>query len=465
MLSRFAHLRRRRHACRGALALVAVLTVGLGLATQAQATPQFLSPINVSDPGEDGYDPQVVVDSSGNSLTVWTRAQGATTRIAARFRAADGTFSATQSISDLGTSAREPQVAIDPAGNAIAVWTRFDGTVDRVQAAYRPAGAASTFGTPQTISAAGINSSTPQISLDDNGKAIAVWVRFDNTTNSTIQAAVRQPGGATAFGAATNLSVSNPNTYQPQVDTGPSADDNGAVVWTGWDGSKLRVQSSRRRDVVGYVRPKGATPMLVSLVPAYGACSSTNRQHTIAPAVGSCNPPARSSSVLTTGTADANSFPANMAASARLDVDVGDETNAVDDADVKLAVSISDVRNNPAGSDYVGNVLVRSDLRITDRNNAVETPETGTVVDIPLQYPATCVTSTDTTIGSSCSASTTLDSLLPNAVVEGMRSIWEVGQIEVRDAGPNGTGYGAGCPPTCGDGDETTFLRQGIFLP
>ena len=32
-------------------------------------------------------------------------------------------------------------------------------------------------------------------------------------------------------------------------------------------------------------------------------------------------------------------------------------------------------------------------------------------------------------------------------------------------AGPNGTGYGAGCPRTCGDGDEQTFMRQGVFVP
>jgi aldehyde:ferredoxin oxidoreductase len=37
-------------------------------------------------------------------------------------------------------------------------------------------------------------------------------------------------------------------------------------------------------------------------------------------------------------------------------------------------------------------------------------------------------------------------------------------QVEIRDAGPNGTGY-ANCPPTCGDGDETTYLRQGVFVP
>ena len=35
----------------------------------------------------------------------------------------------------------------------------------------------------------------------------------------------------------------------------------------------------------------------------------------------------------------------------------------------------------------------------------------------------------------------------------------------MKDAGPNGTGYGAGCPQTCGDGDEAVFLRQGVFTP
>jgi len=35
----------------------------------------------------------------------------------------------------------------------------------------------------------------------------------------------------------------------------------------------------------------------------------------------------------------------------------------------------------------------------------------------------------------------------------------------VLDPGPNGTGFGAGCPATCGDGDETPFLRAGVFVP
>jgi hypothetical protein len=68
------------------------------------------------------------------------------------------------------------------------------------------------------------------------------------------------------------------------------------------------------------------------------------------------------------------------------------------------------------------------------------------------------------TVGSTCAANTTVDAIVPGTIVEGRRSVWQLGQVEVKDAGPNGTGY-ASCPPTCGDGDETVFLRQGIFVP
>ena len=55
---------------------------------------------------------------------------------------------------------------------------------------------------------------------------------------------------------------------------------------------------------------------------------------------------------------------------------------------------------------------------------------------------------------------------MPGAVTEGRRAIWELARVQVRDAGPNGTGFeGPACPPDCGDGDETLFLNQGIFVP
>ena len=84
---------------------------------------------------------------------VWSRTDGTNYRIQARFRAADGTFSPPRRSPTSGRDAFEPQVAFDPSGNAIAVWTQWDGANSRIYAAFRPAGGS--FGAGQAISASG----------------------------------------------------------------------------------------------------------------------------------------------------------------------------------------------------------------------------------------------------------------------------------------------------------------------
>ena len=45
---------------------------------------------------------------------------------------------------------------------------------------------------------------------------------------------------------------------------------------------------------------------------------------------------------------------------------------------------------------------------------------------------------------------------MPGVVAERARAIWELGQVEVRDGGPDGD---ADTP------DNAVFARQGIFVP
>jgi TolB protein len=226
----------------------------------------------------------------------------------------------------------------------------------------------------------------------------------------------------------------------------------------------------------GYSRPKGATPFRASLVPAYIVCASPNRTHGPPLAFPSCSPPQQRSAVLTTGTPDANGAAANMAGSVRLAALVGNPATSADEADVAIEISITDVRCRAAGaacpggagSDFTGRLLAMpSALRITDRLNTppgpVGGPGTG---EARLEVPFGCTATADPAVGSTCTLSTTVDSVVPGAVREGKRAVWEVGQIHVRDPGPNGTGYESpACPPTCGDGDETLFLREGVFVP
>ena len=224
---------------------------------------------------------------------------------------------------------------------------------------------------------------------------------------------------------------------------------------------------------VAYARPKGASPMRTSLVPAYDECTAPNRVHGPPLADPSCNPPVQSTSTLTVGTPDANGAAAQSVSSLRFAVIPGEPATQTDEADVSVQVMANDVRcagtttacPGGQGSDYTGKLLARSTLRITDRANGPGEDENGTVVDTQLEMPVTCVGTAASTIGSTCALNTTIDALIPGAVRETQRAIWQLGQTSVLDAGPNGTGYGAGCPSTCGDGDEQTFLRQGIFVP
>jgi hypothetical protein len=382
---------------------------------------------------------------------VWSRSDGTNIRIQARARTPDGTLGSTATISSAGRDASGPQVAFDPNGNAIAVWTQFDGTHSRVHAAFRPSGGS--FGADQTISAAGEDANAPQIAIDSTGKAIAIWYRFDGA-NDRIQAAVRPANGS--FGAVQTLSSPGQESFEPKVAAGPNADANGVAVWTGSDGSHLRVQSARRRDVTGFPRPKGASPVRASLVPAFNQCTSGNRTHGASLSFPSCAPPQQSSSVLTIGSPDANGAQANFQGSARFTAIPGNPSTDANEADVGIQLNLTDVRNNPSLTDYVGPVTLQTSLTITDNANAPEMPEPATTQPIRYTAQANCTATAITSIGSTCDLTSTANSLVPGTVIEGMRSVWQLGQIEVKDAGPDGIP---------GNGDDSSFLRQGVFVP
>jgi hypothetical protein len=103
-------------------------------------------------------------------------------------------------------------------------------------------------------------------------------------------------------------------------------------------------------------------------------------------------------------------------------------------------------------------------LRLTDKTNGSPLVESATTQDFDLQLPIQCV-ATATTPGSSCQGTISVNAVFPGAVTANQRSIWQFEKFQVLDPGPNGTGFGAGCPVTCGDGDETVFLRPGVFVP
>jgi WD40 repeat protein len=200
----------------------------------------------------------------------------------------------------------------------------------------------------------------------------------------------------------------------------------------------------------GYPRPKGASPLQVPLVPTYKQCTTTNSHHGSPLAFPSCSPPDHASNNLTMGTPDANGQPANAIASVFY---------AARPGDAKVAIAMRDIRSNLALADYIGELQLVSDLRITDRNNTPNPggPGPGTVQNAPLPVTVSCTGTASATIGSDCNLTTTVNAVHPGALTGGLRSVWELGQVHVYDGGADGLVSTAG--------DNTLFLTQGLFIP
>ncbi len=212
-----------------------------------------------------------------------------------------------------------------------------------------------------------------------------------------------------------------------------------------------------------YPRPGGATPLRVPLVPAFRVCNPgmANSQHVGPLAEPSCEPPVQASTLLTTSTTGRGS------GVARFDVLAGNPATSVDEADVKVFTSASDVRSVSGPMDYTGNLILTTTVyRLTDRANGPSGTASGTASDLELAFPLGCSATPDPNVGSTCSLSSTYDSLLPGLAPEGKRSVARLTAAKLKDAGADGdVGAPAVCPPQCGTGDERTYLEQGVFLP
>jgi WD40-like Beta Propeller Repeat len=224
----------------------------------------------------------------------------------------------------------------------------------------------------------------------------------------------------------------------------------------------------------GYPRPRGASPLVVSLVPAFEQCmsASANSVHGPPLAFPSCNPPVQTSNYLTVGTPDANGQGASSVGSVRIAAIPGNSSaTPAKEADIALSATVTDVRcmhltlcaSTIPGAAYQGELDVRTSLQITDRSTGASSigpstysPNDPYVKEPFFHFPASCAQTADPSIGSMCHGATTLNAVVPGAVQEGQRAIWELGQIQVFDGGADGVAEAS---------DAKLFIDQGVFVP
>jgi hypothetical protein len=210
-------------AMREATVFSVALTLGLAAASPAAASP-WTTATNLSEEGENAYAPKVAVDGAGGAIVVWTRYNGSNDVVQAAVKPAGEPWGKTTTLSEPGQEASEPQVAVNPAGNAVVVWRRYNGSDYVVQAAVKPAG--EPWGKTTTLSEPGQEASQARVAVDAAAEATAVWRRY-NGSDHVIQAA-EEPAGE-PWSKPASLSEAGQETYEPQVAVDSAG--NTTAVW------------------------------------------------------------------------------------------------------------------------------------------------------------------------------------------------------------------------------------------
>lgn len=134
----------------------------------------------------------------------------------------------------------EAKIAMDPAGNALAVW--IEGSTQKTIWANRYT-VGSGWETAQRLAVATANTEGIQIATDNAGNGIAIWSQYDSAVNdsSEIMAIRYVPGRG--WGTARSIDNETDDVVDPHIAF--DASGNATVVWLSYDGSVNNVRATR----------------------------------------------------------------------------------------------------------------------------------------------------------------------------------------------------------------------------
>ena len=181
------------------------------------------TPVDMSDPGQDAFGPQIAVSADGGHQTItWYRYDGLRNVIQARLSSDYGaTWATAVNLSTPPGSAPQPRLAMSADGEHQTItWYRFNGTKNVVQARSSSDYGAS-WSTAADLSAPTSNSQAQQVAMSTDGQRQTItWYREDVTDpNIQIIAVSSSDDFGATWSSAQDLSSpsAHPYAYSPQV--------------------------------------------------------------------------------------------------------------------------------------------------------------------------------------------------------------------------------------------------------
>jgi hypothetical protein len=137
----------------------------------------------------------LALDADGDAVLVWRQDVNGRPVVRGRRWLADGTLEAPVAFSSAYYPAHTPQVAVDPAGNAVVVWQRRGPGAVLV----RGLSAQGELSAVRTVSASGDGTALPRVGVADDGTAVVTWdgkLRTRTAAGDLTPTVVLDPDGA-----------------------------------------------------------------------------------------------------------------------------------------------------------------------------------------------------------------------------------------------------------------------------
>jgi hypothetical protein len=197
-----------------------------------------------------GWPPRVAVDPRGNALAVFVTFNGVSYDLwAARFTAGEG-WTGEVSLESASETVSTPAVAMDGQGGAMVVWEQSNGVAGSAWANHFSPDTG--WQGPVLIErddTGGVGG--PQVASDALGDFTAAWLQYDGTFSRT--RANRYTAGA-GWGTDVALAAGTGDAYG--VEVGMNAAGNATAIWTQWDGVQYAVRADQFTPGGGWSGPR-----------------------------------------------------------------------------------------------------------------------------------------------------------------------------------------------------------------
>jgi len=198
------------------------------------------APENIESVDGDCEEPCVAIDDAGNAIAIWHHDDVPTySPMACRFVLGEG-WGEPELIESQEYAAMRAKIAMSGSGDAIAVWGQFDGTDTDLWASHYAVGVG--WDTPVMIES--IDTSSPafvKLAMDDLGNAVAVWVQIDEGHQSIY---CNRYSADSGWGSAELL-----ETYSDGTATYPAVACSGTgdaiAVWYMYEGTRTDIWANR----------------------------------------------------------------------------------------------------------------------------------------------------------------------------------------------------------------------------